>query len=235
MLPQVLYHSIGAIQFAYGCYYDYTYVQIPSTHISSPHFGGKFKYLTFLNAMLQTIYFTVASLNDIVGTNEPSPPEKPLIRRIKDALFSCLAFPLSMFVGLTFWGLYSVDRELILPKSMDPFFPVWLNHVMHTNIMVFILIDLISSFRMYPSKRQGLATLSIFMVMYLVWVHYIYFETGAWVYPVLKVMNWPLRVVFYIFCLGLVSSLYSLGEQLNNKVWSKELEKSIRAGKKKAK
>ncbi|XP_049871954.1 androgen-induced gene 1 protein-like [Pectinophora gossypiella] len=235
MLLRTLFHLIGAIQFGYGCYYDYTYVNIPSTSTKVTHFGGKFKYLTYLNAMLQTLYFTVALLNDLIGTNEPSPPEKPLIRRLKDGLFSCLAFPLSMFVGLTFWGIYSVDRELILPRSLDPYFPVWLNHVMHTNIVLFVLVDLVSSFRMYPSRKQGLSVLSTFMVMYMVWVHIIYFRTGSWVYPILNVLNWPLRVVFYVFCLGLVCGMYSLGDSLNKSIWSKEMERTIRAGKKKAK
>lgn len=184
--------------------------------------------------MLQTIYFAVALLNDYIGTNEPTPTGKPIIRQIKDIMFSSLAFPLSMFVGLSFWGIYAVDRELILPKSFDPYFPTWLNHVMHTNILFFILAELIVTFRMYPRRNEGLAILSAFMLAYMVWVHYIYFHTGGWVYPILAVLNWPLRITFYIFSLGLVSGLYTLGETLNKTIWSKEVEKQVKSGKKKA-
>lgn len=48
-----LFHLIGAVHFAFGCYYDYTYVIVPK-HILRTHvpFGGKFKYLTFLNAVI---------------------------------------------------------------------------------------------------------------------------------------------------------------------------------------
>ncbi|CAH0725741.1 unnamed protein product, partial [Brenthis ino] len=94
-----LFHLFCAIQFAYGCYYDYTYVRIPSTSTTVTPFGGKLKYLTYLNALLQTIYFFVALINDLIGTNESAPSNKPLIRRSKDILFSSLAFPLSLFVG----------------------------------------------------------------------------------------------------------------------------------------
>lgn len=184
--------------------------------------------------MLQTTYFAVSLLNDYIGTNEPTPTGKPLIRKIKDILFSALAFPLSMFVGLSFWGIYAVDRELILPRSFDPYFPTWLNHIMHTNILFFILVELIITFRMYPRRNQGLAILSAFMLAYMVWVHYIYFRTGGWVYPILAVLNWPLRITFYIFSLGLVSGLYTLGETLNKTIWSKEVEKQVKSGKKKA-
>lgn len=185
--------------------------------------------------MIQTAYFTLALLNDLVGTNEPSPSHKPLIRRVKDVVFSALAFPLALFVGITFWGIYAVDRELILPRSIDPYFPLWLNHVMHTNIVVFILIDLLTSFRMYPSKKIGCSILTSFMLCYLIWLHIIYFNTGFWVYPILNVLNWPLRVFFYVFCLGLIWFAYSVGETVNKSVWSTEVEKTVRSGKKKAK
>lgn len=177
----------------------------------------------------------MALLNDFVGNNDPTPSEKPLIRRIKDLMFSALAFPVTMFVGVTFWGIYAVDRELILPRSFDPYFPTWLNHVLHTNIMVCILIDLVTSFRMYPRKKIGLSILCTFMLSYMVWIHIIYFKTESWVYPILNVINWPLRVIFYLCCLGLVCSLYNIGETLNRTVWSKEVEQTVKSGKKKAK
>ncbi|VVD01178.1 androgen-induced gene 1 protein-like [Leptidea sinapis] len=232
---KILFHLFGLLQFSYGCYYDFMYVQAPSSLIRATPFGGKLKYLTYLNAMLQTVYFTVALLNDLFGTNEAAQSQKPLIRRLKDTIFSSLAFPISMFVGITFWGIYAVDRELILPQVMDEFFPFWLNHVMHSNIVVCTLIELFTSFRMYPRRKIGLSTLSFFMLGYAVWVHIIYFKTGSWVYPILSVLNWPLRIVFHLFSLAFVCALYTFGETLNRAVWSKEIESTVRSGKKKAK
>ncbi|XP_030040390.1 androgen-induced gene 1 protein [Manduca sexta] len=232
---RLLFHLFGAIQFCYGCYYDQVHVTPPSTSTSVTPFGGKLKYLTHLDAIIQTVYFTIALMNDLFGNNEPTPSEKPLIRRIKDIMFSALAFPVAMFVGITFWGIYAIDRELILPRSLDPYFPTWLNHVLHTNIMVFILIDLITSFRMYPRKKIGFSILCTFMLSYMVWIHIIYFKTGSWVYPILNVLNWPVRIIFYVICLGLVCSLYNVGERLNRYVWYKEVEQTVKSGKKKAK
>lgn len=185
--------------------------------------------------LLQTIYFSLAFFNDLIGTNDAAPSNKPLIRRCKDILFSSLAFPLALFVGITFWGIYAVDRELILPRMMDPFFPTWLNHVMHSNIVICIIIELVTSFRMYSTRKMGLSILSIFMLCYVVWIHFIYFKTGSWVYPILSVINWPLRIFFYLFSLGFVFGLYILGESLNRAVWSKEVESTVKSGKKKAK
>ncbi|XP_013199392.1 androgen-dependent TFPI-regulating protein [Amyelois transitella] len=236
MIKIIVFHLLGVLQFGFGCYYDAMYVTIPSTSrtIAFSPFGGKLKYLTYLNALLQTAYFAISLVNDIIGTNEPSPAGKPLIRRVKDVMFSSLAFPLSIFVGTTFWGIYAVDRELILPRSLDAYFPLWLNHVMHTNIVVFSVIELVTSFRMYPSRKTALSLLGSFMLCYVIWIHVIYFHTGVWVYPILSVLNWPLRVMFYLFSLGLVCGLFVIGERMNEFVWGNEIQKTVKGSKKKS-
>lgn len=184
--------------------------------------------------MVQTAYFTIAVLNDLFGSNA-SVEQKPVIRKIKDIVFCALAFPLAVFVATTFWGIYGIDRELILPRSMDPYFPLWLNHVMHTNILGFIVIELVSSFRTYPKRKLGLSILTLFMLCYVIWIHVIYFTSGGWVYPILAVLNWPLRIIFYVLSLFIVFGLYFVGEHLNKSIWSKELQKNAIHGKKKAK
>ncbi|EFA08684.2 androgen-induced gene 1 protein isoform X1 [Tribolium castaneum] len=222
---RTLCHGLAAVHFWFGCYYDWNYVQIPTeVHRMGDSFGksGKLKFLTYWDALLQALFFTICVINDLVGTNEEAPKKAPLIRRVKDLILPCLAFPLSMFVGLTFWGIYFVDRELIFPRALDQFFPAWLNHVMHTNIMIFILIELFTSYRKYPARKVGLTILSLFMLVYLVWIHIIHAYSGMWVYPILEVLNLPLRIVFFIGLLGLSVSLYIVGEKLNGIVWSQK-------------
>ncbi|KAG5899750.1 hypothetical protein JTB14_006088 [Gonioctena quinquepunctata] len=222
-----IFHFVAAVHFWSGCYYDWNYVRIPShVHKMGDSFGfsNKLKFLTYWNALFQAFFFTICLLNDFIGTNENLPKRSPLIRRVRDKLMSSLALPLAFFVGLTFWGLYFVDRELILPKAIAPYFPVWLNHLMHTNIMVFILIELFTSFRKYPTRKQGLALLLTVMFTYLIWIHVIYYHTGFWVYPVLEVLNWPLRIVFFLTTLSLIILLYIVGENLNSTVWKKQMK-----------
>jgi len=52
---RTLLHLTAAVQFCYGIYYDYSYVEFPTTEpemrIHHP-WGGKFKYLTFLDAVI---------------------------------------------------------------------------------------------------------------------------------------------------------------------------------------
>lgn len=63
----------------------------------------------------------------------------------------------------------AIDRELVLPQKLDAYFPLWLNHIMHTNIVIFILLEMFLSCRKYPTKKRGLAGLTIFMAIYLSW------------------------------------------------------------------
>lgn len=81
--------------------------------------------LRFFFQIVQAIYFTVSIVNDVIGTNEVAPRKPPTIRRIKDYLMATFAFPLALNVGITFWALMTIDRELVMPKSFDVFFPRW--------------------------------------------------------------------------------------------------------------
>lgn len=44
-----LMHIIAAFHFWYGIYYDWQHVHFPDSHRMGAKFGGKFKYLTFID------------------------------------------------------------------------------------------------------------------------------------------------------------------------------------------
>lgn len=95
---------------------------------------------------------------------------------------------------------------------------------MHTNIVIFILIEMFISFRQYPSRKTGLRGLIIFMATYLVWIHIIKSVSGIWVYPVLEVLDFPQRIAFFLVNLVFCVFLYFTGEFVNNKLWSTQLK-----------
>lgn len=68
---------------------------------------------------MQCIYYTIALLNDFVGTNEVDPKSRPLIRKIRDYLFATFAYPFSMNVGILFHVLMIIDRNLVMPAEVD--------------------------------------------------------------------------------------------------------------------
>lgn len=70
---------------------------------------------------MQFTYFTLALLNDFIGTNEVNPKNRPLIRKIRDYVFGTYAFPFAMNVGVLFHVLMLIDRNLVMPAEVDEY------------------------------------------------------------------------------------------------------------------
>jgi hypothetical protein len=49
----------------------------------------------------------------------------------------------------------------------------------------------------------------------------IFAKSGVWVYPVLEILNWWQRIIFFLVCLSLQAGLYIVGETLNKAIWGK--------------
>lgn len=125
-----------------------------------------------------TAYFTVALLNDFFGSNETNLSKRPILRKIRDYIFAVFGFPLSVDVSGMFWLLYAIDRELVLPKTMDPYFPAWYNHIMHTNILIFMVLEMFLSYHKYPCTKSMFAGLGTYIFGYVAWVHVVKYVSG---------------------------------------------------------
>lgn len=208
-----LHQLTGALSFAYAIHWQYAVCSIPEE--LSPtrlKFGGVFKYLTFLNMVLQCIFFTLAFLSNFTG-------KKSGVAKVKDLVFASAAFPFGMFVGLVFWSLWAVDRELILPARYDPYFPSWANHLMHTTVLPLQLGELLLCRHSYPGRRLGGAITAGLTFAYLVWINVIYYYGGFWVYPVFQVLTEAQRAVFMVCLSCLGGLLYLAGETANTFIW----------------
>lgn len=236
------FHFIGILHYAYAIFYDVVYVFPEEVKIRGFRFGHKFIYLTFNDTVklqkylpkvkvqlffssffqiLQLVYFCVAFVNDFIGSNEVEIKKRPLITRARDYIFSSLALPLAFQVGVMFWSLFIIDRDLVAPKVWDAIFPIWLNHFIHTDIMIFIAIEMIIVYHHYPTIKNSLLGLIAFMLVYVGWEHIIYVNTGKWVYPVLASLNWAERIGFHMFNIAIPVGFYFLGRFLNNRFWNK--------------
>lgn len=92
--------------------------------------------------------------------------------------------------------------------------------------MIFIILEMFTSYRQYPSRKAGMTGLAMFMVSYLIWVHIIKYYSDIWVYPVLDVLNLPMRIVFFVIVLIFTTSLYIIGEFANENIWIKEIKQA---------
>ncbi|XP_051872650.1 androgen-dependent TFPI-regulating protein-like [Pristis pectinata] len=175
-------------------------------------YAGQWKYLTFLNLFLQMIFNGLCILADVQK-------RAVWILSLRDLFFSVLVFPVGTFVVTAFWLLFTFDRALVYPEDLDKFIPLWVNHAVHTIVLPLVLLELFITPHQYPKRRTGLLILGIVSISYLLWVLWIYYVAGAWVYPLLGLFNQIGLVLFFSVSLLLVMLLYLLGEQLTFLVW----------------
>lgn len=172
------------------------------------------------NQILQSFYFLLAFLNDIFGSNEYGIKEHPRIRKFKDYFFATFIFPLALDVAILFWSLYAIDRTTVFPEEAESFFPSWLNHILHTNIAVFVIIEMLILHHQYPSRKEGIIGLMTFMFSYLIWMFITKYYAERFAYPIIDALNLPGKIGFFIFALSFPMGIYLLGEFVNRKIWS---------------
>ncbi|XP_051711278.1 androgen-induced gene 1 protein isoform X5 [Oryctolagus cuniculus] len=111
---------------------NYKAIEMPSHQT----YGGSWKFLTFIDLVIQAVFFGICVLTDLSslltrgsGSQEQERQLKKLIS-LRDWMLAVVAFPVGVFVVAVFWIIYAYDREMIYPKLLDNFIPGWLNHGM---------------------------------------------------------------------------------------------------------
>ncbi|CAN8017522.1 unnamed protein product, partial [Ixodes persulcatus] len=129
----------------------------------------------------------------------------------------------SQFVSTFFWGLYIFDRELIFPKQLELYYPAWLNHLSHTAIIVFALIELSLYYHVQPNRNDGFVTVLGLVTSYVGWLMYLGLRHGIWVYPVLEVLSPVFLMVFMVVSILLLFGCYMITEKMNRFFWREYL------------
>ncbi|KAJ8945232.1 hypothetical protein NQ318_011213 [Aromia moschata] len=118
-------------------------------------------FFTSWNMIIQTIYFLLAMFYDILHIFSLSKGLEEKLMLYKGYIFTSLVFPCSMFVSTMFWGVYSINRDWVLPESFDEFVPDWLNHCLHTNIVVVLVIEVLIVNQLLPTFKSAFIGLSV--------------------------------------------------------------------------
>lgn len=141
---------------------------------------GKWRFLTYNCLVMQFVAYSLFFTAHFV----------PKLRRPKDYFFTTFAFPVGMLVVSTFWLIWFVaGREYIFPIALEPYYPVWLNHVTHTIIAPINLTELLMIRHHYSSDRKALIPLVGYISSYTTFLLYIRFQTGRFVYPFLNQLD----------------------------------------------
>ncbi|XP_049773699.1 androgen-dependent TFPI-regulating protein-like isoform X2 [Schistocerca cancellata] len=195
-----------------------------------PHGLEKYsgRFLTIWNFAIQTFHFALCVAQDVLElqSNSYLQQVKHYVRKVNNYTFRTFVFPLSLVVTLVFWTIYSIDRELILPKALDAFLPLWLNHALHTNITVAAFTELLITFHWYPaSRRTTVYGIAAIMVAYSVCLFSTYYYDGTWLYPIYGVLNWTQRICFSAVIIIACILTFLFGEYLNSQIWGLEIQK----------
>ena len=217
---RIIFNLANVAQFCFIIYFKYG-LKIPGHRHNA--LGGEWKFLTHWNLWLQLIYFSVSLCNELLSQQASA----SRLQKARDFLFSTLAFPVGLFVAISFWSIYMVDRSLVFPKKLDQFFPLWANHMMHTTCLISQLIEMSTSFHAYPSRTKGILTSMGFAFVYLGWILFIAHKSNIWVYPILEKLPMLGRSIFIGGSCALFGILFLGGEFLNNKIWSPKIEEKL--------
>merc|ERR1712243_110869 len=211
-----IFHLGLASYYAYGTYYFLFKMTPPPKLLTMLAEAGlaqlnPFKFLTFWDMLLQSLYFSLAFMNDIVGSSTTVKKKQSGIQRIRDFLFSSIVFTCAAIVTICFWGLYAVDRNLIFPDSLDTWFPNWVNHNIHTAPLFGVLIEMWLVPHIYPKRTKGLIAVCTFGASYLGFLLFTTWSSGMWAYPVLAKLPMWWRISFLVGAYALVCALYICG------------------------
>ncbi|CAF1124495.1 unnamed protein product [Rotaria sordida] len=195
--------------------------------------GGKYKFLTIINIHIQAIYFCLCIINFFFGSNTLVKEKRSLLQKLRDCLYAGIAFPMGLFVSITFWGLYNLDRKLIYPEELDQFISPILNHVLHTLPAIAVCLENLVHNHHYPSRVLGLSCNVIVCVAYAAWIHYlnyihwVEFKRSLWVYPILDELSFIYRELFLLGLILFNVGLYFIGEMYTLFLTNLQTEKNM--------
>lgn len=145
------------------------------------------------------------------------------LKKICDSLFALYAFPISIAVTVMFWTLYAIDRDLVHPKNRDEYIPFYFNQLMHTNVSLMMIIEMVSVYHIFPNMKTMVFWLGGFIAVYLTWVEYIKYHTGFFVYAILDEFSLPVRMVLYAVTISVFFELYLMSRRVNEIIWRRRL------------
>ena len=217
---RIFYTCVAAYYWALTLYLDNLYIAIGElpkgewylNQTGYLSYGGRYKYLTHWNLILQRAYFSLACIAFLLKFN--------LLRSLTKFLFNSLILPLSIIVTVMFWVLYSVNRDLIFPAFYDEMYPWWVNHTLHSFCAVISLIELMLFPFPVPQKlKWEKVMLLLIIAAYSVWLPWVSRKNEMWPYNFLrKLSDTQVAIAFIAFSVILLF-LHWVGVQLRRLKW----------------
>ena len=178
-------------------------------------YGGKYKFLTSINMMLQSVYFVLSLLAHLTHYMN--------LRKFCEFLFTSLVLPLGTLVTGLFWTIFAIDRELVYPTIMDMYIPNLMNHACHTFVFFLMAFDLmvIPHFRAVGLMAETITMITV-VTLYSLLIVWIKYYAGFWVYPLMRQLSHMELMIFIIFCTGTLYTIQRGGVVISQKRWEEK-------------
>ncbi|KAJ8707125.1 hypothetical protein PYW08_011259 [Mythimna loreyi] len=183
----------------------------------------QFKFLTVWNVYMQMFYCALGLSCDVLTLTKETKDSLLLktLKNIRDPLFSSVIWPMSFAVSSVFWTVFSYERSLILPPSVDRTLSWTANHIIHTAIVPVVLWEFMFRPRRAPRNHvTNLVLMYSYASVYLIVLVTSYTTTGAWVYPILNFLDGTIYLYVFLGAPVIVSQVfYCLQWYLTDLVW----------------
>ncbi|XP_021932812.1 androgen-dependent TFPI-regulating protein-like [Zootermopsis nevadensis] len=184
-----------------------------------------FRYFTVWNLIMQCVYFSACTgehaLRAVTGN------DLPLLRRwqkLRESLFQALVFPTGLVVFSLFWTIYSYDRSLVYPAIVDEYVAPHVNHFMHTDVAVVVVLEMLLRPHHYHRRGMHLGLLFLYCFSYLTCYLYTYWTRGIWIYPLYYHLSWTQQILMNVVTTFIVPGVcYLLGEAIASALWGETL------------
>ena len=206
----LVFHVLAWFESAFALFTYHYYIE----QFRQRTYGGHWKFLTYINLHIQFLCFSLCVLTDILYyVNLQNLATK--LHTFKDFFYATVGLPSCLAVFVTFWTLYGINRDLVYPTYLDNFLPTWTNHVWHTAILITV-VEVICDHHQYPKRSFGLSLCSAFGIGYLLWVEWVYRQSGISIYPFLKELQGRWYFLFVLIEMLFSWLTYLIGEFLNS-------------------
>ncbi|CAK9295359.1 unnamed protein product [Gordionus sp. m RMFG-2023] len=209
----LIFHNLIFWIYLLDLYYHFFSLKL----LSIRTYAGECKYLTIWCLCVQTLYFGIATLYDLIfKINEEKSKN---LKKIRDYICTTYAFPMGTAVSILFWALYAVDRELVYPKFLDEYIPSWHNNILHTGPIVFLLMDSFICHYDFKPFKSRVKHLIGFICIYYTWLMWVRFFGNVWIYPIFHVLS-TYEIFLFLSVIVLLFITFSfLGQKVNQIIW----------------
>lgn len=196
-----IFLSVILVHHLYALYSVVVTSQVDISHLSENvrktlriHTELGLRFLTTWNFVGQLVYVIM----ELILLLLPSTKTTKKIEKLSWVHFVSLICPSTLFIMGLFWSLFNIDRELIFPQMCDILLPSYLNHSMHTSILVLLIVETFTSTRDYLPKISVVRKVNFYyMLMYCFTLNFTFLWDGAWIYPFIALMSWNQRYLLY--------------------------------------